>query len=117
MKTLSPGVVNLIRLEKLEAHRNQLEDLPVGISQLKSMTRLNLEYNNLVTVPDEIQDMPNLHDLNLNNNPRLDVKNLPARIENMHLKRRLLYDKQGRRALVLRALGYRNAAKAKAAML
>ena len=117
MKTLSPGIVNLIRLEKLEVHRNQLEELPADISQLKSLVSLNLEYNNLLSISEELSDMPNLHDLNLRNNPRLDLNNLPQRVEDLHIKRGLLYNKQGRRALVQRALGFRSSAALKASML
>jgi len=65
---ISPLISNLMGLQILDLHDNQLADLPAGLGDLQQLTKLNFSHNRLPCIPEAVFKLKNLRVLQLNNN-------------------------------------------------
>lgn len=68
ISSISPKISNLLGLQILDLHDNQLESLPDSVSALARLTKLNLSHNRLTSLPPGIYDLLELHNLSASNN-------------------------------------------------
>jgi len=111
--TIPPEIGELKSLEILNVHRNLLVTFPVEVAALKSLITLNAEYNDLRDIGDIFENLPKLTNLNLLQNPNLVVDSLSLKTKRLVERRHLMVSKSGRHNMIQRALGMKNAVRAK----
>ena len=70
---ISPQISNLLGLQVLDLHDNQLAALPETLAELQQLTKLNLSHNRLSSLPDCVFSLVNLRVLQCSNNALEEV--------------------------------------------
>lgn len=83
---LSVNILKLRNLKELYLFRNELDQFPAGIAELKKLEVLNMSLNRIKEVPPEIKNLTNLESLYLNNN---HLVQLPPEIGKLSSLKRL----------------------------
>jgi len=68
LKTLHPGIGDLILLRWLNVSYNQLQSLPPEIAKLRNLERLHVNNNAITTIPTEFWGLKNLEEFKVESN-------------------------------------------------
>ena len=77
ISTISNNIQNLINLEELDLHNNNLKKFPEKLLKLSKLKTLNLNENFIDNIPPEIVQLSNLKQISINSNY---IKELPVEL-------------------------------------